>query len=70
MTVRTLAAVVHKDGYLYVAQCPRVGTVGQGISVEDAVANLKEATKLYLEEFLNPEISRVLLTTTFETACA
>jgi predicted RNase H-like HicB family nuclease len=28
-----------------------VGTVSQGYTVEEAVANLKEATELYLEEF-------------------
>ena len=46
--------VLHKEGNLYVAECPRVGTVSQGESVESAVDNLKEATELYLEEF--PEI--------------
>ena len=33
------------------ADCPEVGTVSQGKTVEDAVANLKEATELYFEEF-------------------
>lgn len=28
-----------------------VGTVSQGRTVEEAAANLKEATELYLEEF-------------------
>ncbi len=51
MPVRTFSAVVHKDGDLYVAECPEVGTVSQGESVEAAVVNLKEATQLYLEEF-------------------
>lgn len=36
---------------MYVAKCPEVGTVSQGKSVEEAVANLKEATELCLEEF-------------------
>ena len=40
--------------YLYVAECPEVGTVSQGETVEEAVANLKEATELYLEEFPFP----------------
>jgi predicted RNase H-like HicB family nuclease len=30
---------------------PEVGTVSQGSTIEDALANLKEATELYLEEF-------------------
>jgi hypothetical protein len=33
---------------LYVAECPEVGTVSQGETIEEAVINLKEATELYL----------------------
>jgi predicted RNase H-like HicB family nuclease len=47
-----------KEEDLYVAECPEVGTVSQGYSVEEAVANLREATELYLEEFPLPEITR------------
>ena len=69
MTTRTLTAVVHREGYLYVAQCPEVGTVSQGVTTEDARANLEEAIGLYLEEFPSPEISEILLTTTSEATC-
>jgi predicted RNase H-like HicB family nuclease len=51
MKIEALTAVLHKEEGLYVAECPEVGTVSQGYSVEEAVANLKEATELYLEEF-------------------
>jgi predicted RNase H-like HicB family nuclease len=51
MAVQTFTAVIHKEGDLYVADCPEVGTVSQGHTVEEVVANLKEATELYLEEF-------------------
>ncbi len=47
----TFTAVLHKEGNLYVAECPEVGTVSQGETVEEEVDNLKEATELYLEEF-------------------
>jgi len=67
MTRQILTAILHKEEDLYVAECPEVGTVSQGYSVEEAVANLKEATELYLEEFPLPEITRPLLTT-FEVA--
>jgi predicted RNase H-like HicB family nuclease len=67
MTRQILTAILHKEEDLYVAECPEVGTVSQGYTVEDAVANLKEATELYLEEFPLPEITRPLLTT-FEVA--
>jgi predicted RNase H-like HicB family nuclease len=51
MPRRTYAAIVQNEGDLYVAECPEVGTVSQGKTVEEAVANLQEATELYLEEF-------------------
>jgi len=46
-----LTAVIHKEEEMYIAECPEVGTVSQGFTIEEAVANLKEATELYLEEF-------------------
>lgn len=63
MTQRTFSAILHKEDDLYVAECPEVGTVSQGTSIEEALANLKEATELYLEEFPLPEGTRPLLTT-------
>jgi len=51
MPVGTFTAVLHKEGNLYVAECPEVGTVSQGETFEEAVSNLKEATEAYLEEF-------------------
>jgi predicted RNase H-like HicB family nuclease len=60
---RTFTAIIHKEDGLYVADCPEVGTVSQGKTIEEALANLKEATELYLEEFPLPEINRPLLTT-------
>ena len=61
--IRTFAAVIHKEDELYVADCPEIGTVNQGKTVEEAVANLKEATELYLEEFPIKDITHPLLTT-------
>jgi predicted RNase H-like HicB family nuclease len=49
MAVITLSAVLHQEEDLYVAECPEVGTVSQGYTIEEALANLKEATELYLE---------------------
>jgi predicted RNase H-like HicB family nuclease len=57
MTTKTFTAIVHQEEDLYVADCPEVGTVSQGKSFEEAIANLKEATELYLEEFPLPEKS-------------
>ena len=60
---RTFTAVLHKESDLYVAECPEVGTVSQGVTVEEAVGNLQEATEVYLEEFPLPDTGRVLVTT-------
>lgn len=63
MSERTFTAVVHREEDLFVAECPEVGTVSQGSTWEEAIANLKEATEIYLEEFPPPEASRVIMTT-------
>ena len=55
MISRTFTAVLHKEGNLYVAQCPEVGTASQGQTLEEALTNLEEATELYLEEFALPK---------------
>ncbi|GAJ17020.1 unnamed protein product, partial [marine sediment metagenome] len=34
-------AVLHKEEEFYVAECPEVGTVSQGHTVEEAISNLK-----------------------------
>ena len=60
MAVQTFTAVIHTEDDLYVADCPEVGTVSQGHTIEEAIANLKEATELYLEEFPLPDVSRPL----------
>jgi predicted RNase H-like HicB family nuclease len=69
MKVRTFTAVIHREDDLYVATCPELGTVSQGATIEAALANLKEATELYLEEFPPPDEGRPLLTT-FEATYA
>lgn len=50
MTTITLSAVIHREDDWLVAECPEVGTASQGRTVEEALANLREATELYLEE--------------------
>lgn len=60
---RTLTAVVHKEGVWYVADCPEVGTVSQGKTIEEAIDNLKEATELYLEEFPQTDFAQPVVKT-------
>ncbi|MGB7001315.1 MAG: type II toxin-antitoxin system HicB family antitoxin [Halobacteriota archaeon] len=65
--MQTFTAVLHKEEEMYVAECPEVGTVSQGKTIEEAVSNLKEATELYLDEFPLKEERKTLMTT-FEVA--
>ncbi len=68
MQIQTFTAIIHREDDLFVAECPEVGTVSQGSTIEEALANLKEAMELYLQEFplqAKPERSFV---TTFEVA--
>jgi len=52
-----------------VAECPAVGTVSQGDTVEEALANLREATELFLEECPQP-VPAPRPPTTFEVIVA
>lgn len=47
----------------YIAFNPETGTTTQGETIEEALANLREATQLYLEEFPLNVTARSLLTT-------
>ncbi len=63
----TLTAVIYKEEDMYVAECPQVGTVSQGKTIEKALENLVEATELYLEEFpLTTDTHPII--TTFEVS--
>jgi predicted RNase H-like HicB family nuclease len=62
IVTKTFTALIHREDDIYVAECPEVGTVSQGYKVEEAVANLKEATELYLEDFPVPDTTRPIIT--------
>lgn len=47
----------------YTALNPETGTTSQGETVPEALANLKEATELYLEEFPTVFLGQALMTT-------
>lgn len=65
--IQIFTAIVRKEDGLYVAECSETGTASQGETIEKALANLKEATELYLEEFpLKSQFHPIL--TTFEVA--
>jgi len=50
-SMATFTAIIQKEENLYVAKCPEVGTASQGKTIEQALANLKESTELYIAEF-------------------
>jgi len=54
----------------FVALNPEIGTTSQGETVEAALANLREATELYVEQFPLTVMGRSLLTTFHVTAHA
>lgn len=47
----------------FVAMNPETGTTTQGETIDEALANLQEATELYLEEFPLVSYGKPLLTT-------
>ena len=51
MKSRSFTVIIYKEDDMYIAECPEVGTVDQGETIEQAITGLKEATRLYLEEF-------------------
>ena len=47
---KTFSAVITKGETAFVAYCPELGVTSQGRSEKSALANLKEAVELYLED--------------------
>jgi predicted RNase H-like HicB family nuclease len=65
MTLTAVLIPAEESGFI--AFNPETGTTTQGESVPEAIANLQEATALYLEEFPLTRSGQPLLTT-FEVA--
>ena len=63
MKNRSFTIIIHKEDDMYIAECPEVGTIDQGETIEQAIAGLKEATKIYLEELPLAESSPRYITT-------
>ncbi|MUL37304.1 hypothetical protein BWI75_13385 [Gloeocapsopsis sp. AAB1 = 1H9] len=56
MANRSFTVIVHKQEDMYITECPEIGTADQG-DIEQAIAGLTQATRLYLEELPVPEAS-------------
>jgi len=53
---RQLTAVIEREGDGFVALCPEVDIASQGITVDEARANLREALELFFETASETEI--------------
>lgn len=51
MHSRSFTVIVYREEDLYIAECPEVGTVDQGETIEAEIEGLQAATQLYLDEF-------------------
>jgi len=58
--IRRLTAFIERAGDGYVALCPDVDIASQGLTVEEARDNLKEALELFFESAPPEEVSRRL----------
>ena len=68
---RKASVLIEKDDHGFHALCPELkGCQSQGATIEDAVANIREAIELYLETLPGDErdalLSREILTTSIE----
>lgn len=70
-----ISIVIEKDEYGYYAYCPELeGCQTQGDSLDEVLANIKEAIELYLETLSDNEkisyLSKEIFTTTMEVQVA
>jgi predicted RNase H-like HicB family nuclease len=70
LMTRTLTAAVHQEDDWYVARCLELDVASQGDSLEQALANLREAVELYLEQVSRPQIESTPFVTSFQIASA
>ncbi|MGK7944704.1 MAG: type II toxin-antitoxin system HicB family antitoxin, partial [Microcystaceae cyanobacterium] len=63
MITKNLTVLLYKEDDMYVAECVEVGTVDQGETIEEAINNLREATRLYLEECPTVDLTPKFVTT-------
>ena len=65
--MRLTAAITH-EGEWYVARCLDVEVASQGETVEEALANLREALELYFEDAPQPELGEPPIIASVEIA--
>lgn len=48
--MKNLKYLIYRDGDYYVSQCLNIEVASFGSTIDEALANLKEAVELYLED--------------------
>ncbi len=58
MSFQRLMSITRREDDAYVSLCPELDIASQGATVEDALANLKEALELFFETASPEEVSQ------------
>ncbi len=65
--MKTFVISIQKEDKFFVARCPELHVTSQGVTLEEAQKNIKEAIELYIESFgtedMPQEISKPYWTT-------
>jgi predicted RNase H-like HicB family nuclease len=67
MPLRSVTAIIEREGNGYVALCPEVDVASQGDTVEQARDNLREAIELFFETASPNEVAERLQSEVFVT---
>ena len=55
-SIKNFTAIIEKEDEVFVALCPELDIASQGINIEEAKANLREAIELFFEHASENEI--------------
>lgn len=66
-TKQQYTAIIEREDDMYLALCPELDVASQGVSIEEAKENLKEAIELFLETASENEIQERLREAVFIT---
>ena len=57
---RRLTAIIEREGDGYVALCPELDIASQGMTIEEARENLREALELFFDSASSSEVNQRL----------
>ena len=56
ITKRSFTAIIEREGSGYVSLCPELDIASQGVTIEEAKANLQKALELFFESASDAEV--------------